>query len=234
MKPWFSSKRQVICVIAFAFCLFGWSGAGASVHQSGEESPICVNQPLFLTQAIASAHSGWMPGTVPAFSDFDGDKKIDVAMGRRIGDEFAIEIRLTSRPGSTILKSKHLLAGFKLVLIDINKDDDQDVIATDPFESRLLAVWLGDGKGGFTAVDHTRFAGDFGFATSPSCQRSTFLFHQDLLGDSPRPLCDKPHATFGDLVLELAGLVGFEAPRYLLRQDHPFLTLRSPPGYLPA
>lgn len=175
-----------------------------------------------------------MLGGVPAITDFDGDNKADVAVGRVIGNQYGIVIHLSSRPDVMVLMTSARLAGFTLHACDINQDSFQDIVVTSPISPHPLAVWLGDGKGGFTAADETRFDNGYGLAESSRYNSRGFPLQQNLLTEPTRPVCEKPDLAFGDSGPERDGFITCKSILQPLRHDHFLLTPRSPPLYLPV
>jgi hypothetical protein len=195
--------------------------------------PTFLELPLPLTHVEALVYPWQMLGGAPAITDFDGDAKADVAIGRLIGNQYGIVIHLSSRPGVTVLRSSASLAGFTLLACDINKDSFQDIVVTSPTALHPLAVWLGDGKGGFTAADQARFENSLGFNSSPKYGSHSFPFPQNFLTGPSRPVCEKPVLAFGDSGPGRNGFVTWKSILHPLRDDRFPFTPRSPPIYLP-
>jgi len=83
-------------------------------------------------------------------------------------------------------------AGFTLLACDINKDSFQDIVVVSPIAKHPLAVWLGDGKGGFAAADPDCFNNDFGSTATPRFDNGTFPSQQNLLIEPSSLFCEKP------------------------------------------
>jgi hypothetical protein len=223
---------KIAVLLLLSLCILHWNGALASGSNSSATPPFSLDLPLPLAHEEALVNPWQMLGGAPAITDFDGDDKADVAIGRLIGNQYGIVIHLSSRPGVTVLRSSASLAGFTLLACDINKDSFPDIVVTSPTAPHPLAVWLGDGKGGFTAADQERFENDFGFNSSPKYGSRSFPFQQNLLTGPSRPVCEKPVLAFGDSGPERNGFITWKSILHPLRNDHFSLTPRSPPIYL--
>lgn len=224
---------KIAVLLLLSLCILHRNGAVASASDSIIAPPNFLELHLPLRHAETLVYPWQMLGGAPAITDFDGDDKADVAIGRLIGNQYGIVVHLSSRPGVTFLRSSASLAGFTLVACDINKDSFQDIIVTSPTAPHPLAVWLGNGKGGFTAADQARFENAFGFDTSPKYGSCIFLFQLNLLTGPSRPVCEKPDLAFGDSGPGRNGFITWKSILHPLRNDHFLLTPRSPPTYLP-
>jgi hypothetical protein len=232
MKPETILPKLAVFLL-LALCVLQWNGVAASGSNSITAPPVSLDLSACLTCGEAFVHPWRMLGEAPAITDFDGDNKADVAIGRVIGSQYGIVVHLSSRPDVTVLMTSAGLAGFTLHACDINGDSFQDIVVTSPIAPHPLAVWLGDGKGGFTAADETRFDNGFGLAESPRYDSRGFPFQQNLLTEPTRPVCEKPNLAFGDSGPERDGFITCKSILQPLRHDHFLLTPRSPPVYLP-
>ena len=219
--------------LLLALCVLQWNGVPASESDAATAPPVSLNLSVPLTCGENFIHPWLMPGEAPAVTDFDGDNKADVATGRVIGNQYGIVVHLSSRPDVTVLMTSARLAGFALHACDINGDSFQDIVVTSPIAPHPLAVWLGDGKGGFTAAVETRFDNGYGLVESPRYDSRSFPFQQNLLTEPTRPVCEKPNLAFGDSGPQPNGFITGESILLPLRHDHFLLTPRSPPVYLP-
>ncbi len=225
------AAHKTAIFLLLALCLPGWNSIVAVSADFGHESSAASDKLSIFTQGIAAVYHRQTFGLALALSDFDGDHKVDVAFGRQIGNDYAIVIHLTSRPDETVLASSHLPAGLTVYADDINKDSYSDIIVASPFDVHPLAVWLGDGKGGFSAADQTRFANDFGLTTFPSYDRQSLASRQDLLSEPRRPDCEKQVFAFEDLKPKPKRFVTLAVLPDLRRTDHSPPGPRSPPDY---
>lgn len=83
-------------------------------------------------------------------ADFDGDHKPDLAIGRQSGSlGYRLEIRFSSEIPTTFLSVANAGSGIKVVVCDVNRDSDPDLVIQAASSVIPLAVWLGDGRGHF-------------------------------------------------------------------------------------
>jgi hypothetical protein len=220
--------------LLLALCFLQWNGVAASrPDPPSKATAAAVDLPSSLTYGETLAHPWQMLGQAAAITDFDGDNKADVAIGRVIGNQYGIVIHLSSRPDVTVLMTSGHLAGFTIRACDINQDSFQDIVVTSLTAPHPLAVWLGDGKGGFTAADETRFDNGHRLTQEPRYDGRSFPCQQNLLTEPTRPACEKPNLAFGDSRPERDGFITCKSIFQPLRHDHFLLTPRSPPVYLP-
>jgi hypothetical protein len=224
------SAHVVFLVLALCILQTGWAAVSGPDSSTVPPAQLAFAYPLMAGEALVSPWQ--MPGKTAAIKDFDGDNKADVAIGRMIGNRYGIVIHLSSRPGLTVLRSPAALAGFTLLACDINQDSFADLVVTSPTAPHPLAVWLGDGRGGFTAADQTRFDNCYGLTTSPSCDSQNFPFQQNFLTEPPRPACDKPRFAFAVSGPEPNGFITYKAILRPLQDNHFLLSPRSPPIFL--
>jgi hypothetical protein len=219
--------------LLLALCIVQWVGVAASRSDSSSVLPDFLVHPCTLTHAEAIVYPWPMLGGALAIADFDGDDKADSAIGRLSENQYGIVIHLSSHPGVTVLRASAPPAGFALLAFDINKDSFPDIVVTSPTALHPLAVWLGDGKGGFTAADQTGFENACGLSTSPKYDRRNFSFQHNLLTEPSRPVCEKPVLAFGDSGPERNGFITSRSNLHALRNICFLLTPRSPPIDLP-
>ncbi len=227
-------RRNNIVFLLLILCLLAWTNAALVASDSKSENS---SSP---TLSPGSAHwdallfSRQMLGEVPVVTDFDGDHKADIAKARLVGNQYQIIVHLSSRSEAITLDPLVQLAGFKLLACDINEDSFQDLIVTTPSSRHPLAVWLGDGEGGFRAADQKRFRCQFEFAASPRYNRCSFPAQQDLLTESFHPVGEKPGLALTNARLEPNGFISCNIVVRSLRSEHFSLTPRSPPVVVPS
>ncbi len=187
---------------------------------------------LSRTQTIV--YPGMMPGEIPAFADFDGDQKQDIAVARLSDDRYQILVTLSTSAGAIILTPSVQIAGFTVHACDINGDRFPDIVVTNSVALHPIAVWLGNGKGKFKIVDPNFFENDCGFAESSGYQSRNLPLACDFLSESPHPVFEKTTPAFGVPLLERRGFLSFMAI-YCASQNLCFyITPRSPPSNIPS
>ncbi len=225
----FSLQKSTFFVLA-TLCFVGWSGIAGD---SSPQDPVAHSDPpSFLSEGTAIVYPFQIFGITSALSDLDGDKKLDVVVGSQVGSDYAVTVSFTRRTGKTILKSsRRPLDGVALFAYDINNDGFPDIIVASPHEPHPFAVWLGDGDGGFTAADQTRFTNDFGLANPRSYQDHGFPSRQELLPGPMRPDCEATTSAYENFALEPTPFITAKVRGHHERMDHSLPTLRSPPGF---
>ncbi len=190
-----------------------------------------VSPALPRTQTII--YPGMMPGEIPAFADFDGDQKQDIAVARLSDDRYQILVTLSTGAGAIILTPSVQIAGFTVHACDINGDRFSDVVVTSSVALHPLAVWLGNGKGKFKIVDPKLFEHDCGFTESSGYQSRDLPLTCDFLSESPHPVFEKTTPAFGDPLLERHGFLSFIAIYCASHNLCFYITPRSPPINIP-
>ncbi|MBX3279606.1 MAG: hypothetical protein KF868_16505 [Acidobacteria bacterium] len=129
---------------------------GVSLQLLGSIAVIAAISGNAWAQAIPSRDSApivadWelRGGRVTLLSDFDGDDKRDIATGSVFHGAYRIEIRFGSDPIAPPVKLHADAPNLILFAGDVDRDQDQDIIAFDPLHLRPAAVWLNDGSGRF-------------------------------------------------------------------------------------
>ena len=217
----------------------------AMTGKPGYWTPICLLMLLFSLHWQAFAlqpsepsipisvsvgdNAGKLPGDTPVVVDVDGDKQRDVVSARLVGGRYKIIVALSSRSDVITLSPPVGLAGFKIHVCDINKDTFQDIIVTTPTLAHQLAVWLGNGRGGFELAVQGGFETERGMAQPTRCGNGSLPTDQDLLGIPSHPVCEKMSLAFANPALDANGFV-LEHSRFIpFANEYRRLTLRSPP-----
>jgi len=117
----------------------------------------------------------------------------------------------------------------KIHVCDINKDTFLDIIVTTPTLEHPLAVWLGNGKGGFELAVQGGFETERGMAQPTRYGSGSLPTDQDLLSNPSDPVCEKMSLAFANPALDAIGSV-LEHSRFIpFANGYRRLTLRSPP-----
>jgi hypothetical protein len=175
-----------------------------------------------------------MPGEAPAFADFDGDQKQDIAIAHLSQNRYNIVLWLSMRSQVAILIPSEHLAGFTVHACDVNNDSLQDIVVTNATAIHPLAVWLGNGHGSFEIADQNLFENGFAFAESSKYQNSQLPPDQDVLDESLDPACGKITPAFEEPGLERKGFVTGRTHSCALRNENIAAAPRSPPMNNPA
>ncbi len=90
------------------------------------------------------------PDSTAVSADFDGDSKPDVTIGSRAGLlGYTLEVHFSSELPSAFLSLANAGSIVKVVICDVNRDSDPDLVIQGTASVFPLAVWLGDGRGHF-------------------------------------------------------------------------------------
>ena len=90
------------------------------------------------------------PESSTVSADLDGDNKPDLAVGKRSGVlDYTVEVQFSSQIPSAFLTVANASAGINVIICDINRDNDPDVVVQAAASVIPLAIWLGDGRGHF-------------------------------------------------------------------------------------
>ncbi len=82
-------------------------------------------------------------------ADFDGDARPDIALGRYEWPRYRIEVHFSRRPSAVSLGVPAREWGIVLLALDVNGDAHVDLAVVSAHRAHPVAVWLGDGHGGF-------------------------------------------------------------------------------------
>jgi hypothetical protein len=233
MKPSVSSLQHLFFSAIILFFLAGNPPATAVPHQNPERpsfwNPISE---LFRKHTMESS-----PGQLeeaPAFADFDGDQKEDMAIARLSKDRYKIIVLLSMRSEAAVLNPSVQLTEFNIHACDINNDSHQDVVVTDAVAKRPLAVWLGDGQGNFEIADQNLYKNSFAFTEPSGYQNSQSSPDQDLADDFPRPAFGRTIFLIVNPELEWKGFVTLGTSFCTLRKAYVSIAPRSPPKINPS
>jgi hypothetical protein len=229
MRHRYPSLKHLIFVALMLFLAAGKLPATSARHPNPADDHSLDPAADFLLRHSAEPSAGRM-GETPAFADFDGDQKADMAIARLVKDQYQIVVSLSRRSEAAVLNPSVRLAGFIIHAFDINNDSYQDVVVTDAIAKYPLAVWLGDGRGNFEIANQNLFRNYFDF-TEPSKYRSTRLSpDQDLFEETPGPSIGKTTPLMAIPELKRAGHIIPWANFRTLRRAYRTIAPRSPPA----
>jgi hypothetical protein len=218
-------------MMLFAFMLFFLPGNPFVISAPNQDPAIAFPWNLLAKlsrmQPLGSSHG--MPGEAPAFADFDGDHKQDIALARLNNNRYKIVVLLSTSSHAAVLNPSEQLAGFTVHACDMNNDSLPDIVVTDATAMHPLAVWLGDGRGSFKIADQNLFENDFAFTESSRYQNSRIAQDQDVLDESLDPTCGKIPPAFEAPWLERIGFVTSRTHSFVLRNAYITTAPRSPP-----
>jgi hypothetical protein len=227
------SFRKWLFFALLTLLLTGMPFAMSAPHQAPEihssRNPLAD---LLNLKALQSARG--MPGEAPAFADFDGDQRQDIAVARLGRDRYEIVVLFSLRSEVAVLNPRLPLAGFTLQARDINNDGFPDVIITDALASQPLAVWLGEGQGKLEVFEQNPHESNFGPLASSRSQSDRISPDQDLLDEFPDPACEKTADFFGDPGFERKGFILYHPDSCTLRKAYVSIAPRSPPESNPT
>jgi hypothetical protein len=220
----FSSRKHLIFIALLLFLAAG-NHPAMSAPSSNPASEIL---PRHSTEASAAR-----PGESPAFADFDGDQKVDMAIARLDKNQYEIVVLLSRRSEAAVLNPSVRLAGFVVHACDINNDSHQDLVVTDAIAKLPLVVWLGDGRGNFEIADQTLFGNSLGFTEPTKYQSARLSPDQDLSDETPGPSFGKTTLLSAIPELKQTGLTIPWTNFRALRKTHASIAPRSPPAFHP-
>ena len=105
--------------------------------------------PAPVSVSFSQPDQAWSRSSSSVLSDFDGDGTPDLAIGRFDGQNYNIEIQLSTGRTNTLLGSGQIEPGLRLLVCDVDLDNDQDLVLVNYTSLLPLAIWLNDGKAEF-------------------------------------------------------------------------------------
>ena len=99
--------------------------------------------------SLSQQNNPWARNSSSVSSDFDGDNKPDLAIGRFEGRNYNIEFQLTTQPSHISLASRQTELSVYLLVCDVDLDNDQDLVLVSYTSLLPQVVWLNDGKANF-------------------------------------------------------------------------------------
>ena len=146
-------------------------GPGASLQNArrlirvlGVVLLVACGAPLGKAQEKQSG-SAMAPEAAFAFSDFDGDRRPDLAVGQpgrsdRSFTDYWVQLKLTTA-GIQSIRVVGPTGGLQVAARDVNGDDVPDLVLTTTWRNQPVAILLNDGAGGFSRVDPNVLPGAF-------------------------------------------------------------------------
>src|SRR5712691_1858545 len=89
----------------------------------------------------------------PVFSDFDGDNHLDQARLSSHGSHKQIHVHLQESSSKTLSFDSGMSDPGSLLLGDIDRDGDADLVWMSQSDSPVVVFWMGDGHGNFTFIN---------------------------------------------------------------------------------
>jgi hypothetical protein len=232
MNPRFSSLKHLILIATAFFFAAGCFSAISAPHMNPANDLSRDTASELLLRHSTETAAGRL-GETPAFADFDGDQKGDVAIARLVKDQYEIVVSLSRRSEEAVLNPSTRLAGFIVHAYDINNDSYQDVVVTDAIAKLPLEVWLGDGRGNFEIADKSLFRTCFEFAEPSRYRSAPLASDQDLFDETTGPSFGK--AALLTIIPDL-NQAGFKIPSThfrTIRITYSSTAPRSPPTIHP-
>ncbi len=136
---------------------------------------VLAHAPILQAAPFRSVRAG-----VPfVFSDFDGDRRADLAVVQAGRSElpfmeYWVHLELSAVGARTIHVSGPV-GGLQITSRDVNGNHFPDLILTAAWSNKLVAIFLNDGHGSFSRVDDSVYSEDvFSIGSSPSWTSSSF------------------------------------------------------------
>jgi hypothetical protein len=103
--------------------------------------------------SFGASHRGISPDSLPLFSDFDGDNKLDQAELISNGSQKSIHVSLGKFSWTSLSFDSGVSDRGHLVSDDIDSDGDADLLWISQSSPKTVVLWLGDGRGNFSRAD---------------------------------------------------------------------------------
>ena len=208
---------RYLILLSLSFCFGRWISEGEPPN-----SPAILHQ-----QRFPACATTWV------LTDLDGDHRPELATGAPDGHAYNIEIQYSARKDRVSIALANAEFGVGLFAYDVDRDDDEDLVASNPFSPEPFVVWLNDGHGLFHEADHWScsylLSGDMSSAVSNSVNDK-----------DPKSASETGRSLYGRLVLASASidfnLEGSVSPRSQAPYSESLsfgLSARSPP-FAPA
>src|SRR5215831_20210794 len=112
--------------------------------------------PAFAGSETTALDSGirFSASTLPLFSDFDADNKIDHAELFSDGAQKHIHISLGNFAWKSLSFDSGVQDPGRLMSDDIDRDGDTDILWVSQTDPRKVVLWLGDGRGNFSIATY--------------------------------------------------------------------------------
>jgi len=164
-------------------------------------------------------------------ADFDGDQVSDLAVKHSEASSIRVDIRLSTEPRETSILHRGGERGLRLLIYDVDRDNDPDLIFASLTSFAPPAIWLNDGKGHFELsgefnVFSLTHGGPSGLETEGS-EAEAVLAATD---DGP-PNLDRSGGLQARLVALAAGLLTFGWEGFVIDLATIQLSPRSPPRF---
>src|SRR5262245_48475091 len=128
----------LILLLVSSFFFGRWISEGAPTN-----SPAILHQ-----QRFPACATTWV------LSDLDGDHRPELATGAPAGHTYNIEIQFSARKDRASIAFANADFGVGLFAYDVDRDDDEDLVVSNPLSSEPFMVWLNDGQGHFHQAEH--------------------------------------------------------------------------------
>jgi len=198
----------------------GWAFLILVVLWARPAASLASETPSPSTSQLATAPA--LPNQSAVIADLDGDRHADVAIVKpegwsARGFEYRIELRLTTRAGTSSFKVAGETGGLRIVARDVDGDGDLDLVIKSARSLAPVGVWINDGHGRFTEGDPGAYPPSIwseGPGVVSNHQRETF---QATVPDSHRSCID-------------FGVAVFPSKQLFFGRPFLFLTAANPPS----
>lgn len=187
-----SGARRRLSTLTRRPARLAWAALILAVLWARPAASLASETPGPSTAQLATAAA--LPNQSAVIADLDGDSHADVAIvkpegwGPR-GFQYRIELRLTTRAGTSSFSVAGETGGLRIVARDVDGDGDLDLVIKSARSLTPVGVWINDGHGGFTEGDPGAYPPSIwseGPGVVLSHQRETF---QAIVPDSHRRSC---------------------------------------------